>query len=219
MKVIMKLMCLFFFSTLTLPAISQVIGIKGGLNLANMFAKSDSETYSDEFNMKPGFHFGLTAEFPVEETTSFETGLLLSTKGFKLDVAEDLYSQKSNVNLLYLDIPLLAKAYFNVGGTKIYGALGPYLGFGLSGKTKNEITYDGETESEEIDLKWGSSEDDDLKRLDFGLMVGAGTDIKSIELGLNYSYGLSNLEATSEGDSKMKNRVLSISVGYKFKSK
>jgi len=215
----MKLMYFLLFSTLAIPAISQVIGIKGGLNLANMFAKSNDETYSDEFNMKPGFHIGLTAEFPVAETTSFETGLLLTSKGFKLDLEEDMYSQKSNVNLLYLDIPLLAKAYFNVGVTKIYGALGPYIGFGLSGKTKNEVTYDGETESEEIDLKWGSSEDDDLKRLDFGLMAAAGIFIKSIELGLNYSYGLANLEATSEADSKMKNRVLSFSVGYKFNSK
>jgi hypothetical protein len=219
MKVFMKLMCLFLFSTLTLPAISQVIGIKGGLNLANILAKSHDGTKIDEFKMKPGFHFGITAEIPVAETTSFETGLFLSTKGFKLDVKESSYSQKSNANLLYLDVPLLAKAYFNVGDAKIYGALGPYIGFGLSGKTKNEVTYDGETESEEIDLKWGSGEDDDIKPLDYGLMAGAGIDIKSIELGLNYSYGLANLEANSEGESKMKNRVISISVGYKFNSK
>ncbi|MBV5312449.1 MAG: PorT family protein [Prolixibacteraceae bacterium] len=219
MKVMMKLMYFLMFSTLTLPAISQVIGIKGGLNLANILAKSHDGTNIDEFKMKPSFHIGLTAEFPATETTSFETGLFLSTKGFKLDVKESSYSQKSNANLLYLDVPLLAKVYFNAGGSRIYAAFGPYLGFGLSGKTKNEVTYNGQTELEEIDLKWGSGEDDDIKPLDYGLIAGAGINIKSMEFGLNYSYGLANLEATSEDDSEMKNRVISISVGYKFNSK
>ena len=62
---------------------AQTFGIKGGLSLASMLAKDDDDTYSDEFKMNPGFHIGPTMEVPVNDVVSFDTGVLLSTKGFK----------------------------------------------------------------------------------------------------------------------------------------
>ena len=60
---------------------SQEFGIKAGLNLSNMHVVDDGSIVSEDFNMKPGFHIGATAEFPLTEMFSLETGLLLSTKG------------------------------------------------------------------------------------------------------------------------------------------
>ena len=132
----------------------------------------------------------------------------------------ETYKYESKVNLLYLDIPLSAKASFDLGGTKIYGVFGPYLGFGLSGKSKYEEAFDGETESDEEDIKWGSDEDEsDLKRLDFGLTMGAGVEINSIQIGLSYALGLANISPYTDGGSKINNRVLGLSVGYKFGGK
>ena len=140
--------------------------------------KDDDDTYSDDFKMKPGFHVGVTAEFPFSDMVSFETGLLLSTKGYKISEEESIMGEtikiEGKANLLYIDIPLTAKATFDVGGAKLYGTFGPYLGFGLSGKSKTEVSGGGESETEEEDVKWGSGDDDDLKRLDFGLTIGAG---------------------------------------------
>lgn len=220
MKTMLKFLCGVILIVLTLPTFAQSFGIKGGLNLAKMLAKDDDENMSDEFKMNPGFLVGLTAEFPVAENTSFETGLFISTKGFRMN-EEDTYNGttytfKSKANLLYLDIPLMAKAYFDAGPSKIYGAFGPYIGYGLSGKIKSEMKGGGETETEEEDVEWGSGEDNNLKRLDYGLMVGVGIEVSSLQIGLNYSLGVANIASTTENGSKANNRVLSITVGFKL---
>ena len=92
---------------------------------------------------------------------------------------------------------------------------GPYVGIGLSGKMKGEVSIDGETTSQEIDIEWGSDIDSDFKRMDFGLIVGTGVELNSIQIGLNYSLGLANI--LPQNNVKFRNRVLGISFGYKFR--
>ena len=201
---------------------SQEFGIKAGLNLSNMHMVYD-RMLSNDSNMKTGFHIVATAEFPLTEIFSLETGLLLSTKGFiskQLFTEEALgfnYESKVNLNPLYLDIPITAKASSYIGSTKIYFVFGPYVGIGLSGKIKGEEIIDGVTTSQEIDIEWGSDIDSDFKRMDFGLIVGTGVELNSIQIGLNYSLGLANI--SPQTNVKVNNRVLGISVGYKFGEK
>lgn len=203
---------------------AQTYGIRAGLNLATILAKDDEENYSENFKMKPGFHFGPTAEFPISDMFSFETGLLLSMKGFKSSETQTIFGEtvkyEAKMTLFYLDVPLTAKATYDLGKAKVYGTFGPYLGIGLVGKTKTKFTSMGETESDTYDMKWGSDEEeDDLKRLDFGLTVGAGVEIKSILIGLSYGLGLANISSYTDEGQKLSNRVLAISVGYKFAGK
>ena len=115
---------------------SQEFGIKAGLNLSNMHMVYD-RMLSNDSNMKTGFHIGATAEFPLTEIFSLETGLLLSTKGFIEEVKD--FNYKVIFNPLYLDIPLTVKASSYIGGTKVYGMFGSYVGIGLSGKIKELI--------------------------------------------------------------------------------
>lgn len=218
MKYLGKLFVVVIAFTMTTELFAQNFGIKAGLNLSNMLVKADDETYSDDFKMNPGFHIGVTAEFPLAEMISFETGLLLSTKGFKIEEETffgETYKAAEKLNLLYLDIPLTAKATFDLGGAKIYGVFGPYVGMGLSGKTKRVATFDGETVTEERDIQWGSDDESDLKRLDYGLTMGAGVEINSIQIGLTYGLGLANISSVP-GRPKINNRVLGLSVVYKF---
>ena len=224
MKNLVKLFIVAILCTMTTELFAQNIGVKAGLNLSNMLAKDNVGTYSDDFKMNPGFHVGVTAEFPLAEMISFETGLLFSTKGFKIIEEETLMGETvkydSKTNLLYLDIPLTAKASFDLGGAKIYGVFGPYIGMGLSGKAKYEMTDLGGTETDEEDIKWGSDEyEDDLKRLDFGLTMGAGVEIGSIQIGLSYGLGLANISPYTDDGTKVNNRVLGLSAGYKIGGK
>lgn len=220
MKNVVKIMILVLGVTMTTESFAQKFGLKGGLNLSNMLFKDDDDTYSDDFKMNPGFHIGGTAEFPLSDVLSFETGLLLSTKGFKISEEETILGMTSKIevksNLLYLDIPLTAKASFDLGGAKLYGSLGPYVGMGLSGKSESEVTLMGETTKDENDIEWGSDEESDFKRLDFGLNMGAGVEINSIEIGLAYNLGLANISPITDGGFMINNRVLALSVGYKF---
>jgi hypothetical protein len=225
MKYLVKVfMLVVVFTTVTNELFAQNFVLKGGLNLSNMLLKDDSETYSNDFEMNPGFHVGAMAEFPLSEIFSFETGLLLSTKGFKLSEEEtqmgETYKYEQRLNLLYLDVPLTAKVTFDLGGAKIYGVFGPYVGMGLSGKWKYEESFDGETDTEEEEVVWGSDvQKSDFKSLDYGVTAGAGVEINSIQIGLTYGLGLANISPYTDGGNKVNNRVLGLSVGYKFGGK
>jgi outer membrane protein W len=221
MKNFGTLLIFAFMFTLVTQGYTQTFGVKAGLNLSNMHSKDNNDTYDDNAKMNPGFHLGATAEFPLTEMFSFETGLMLSTKGtmesYKDTYSGNTYESKVKLNLFYLDIPLTAKASYDIGGAKIYGAFGPYLGVGLSGKIKSEVT--GETATTE-DVKWGSSSSNDyLKRFDYGMIIGAGAEIKAIQIGLSYGLGLANISSDFSDGMMIKNRVLEISVGYKFGGK
>ena len=192
---------------------SQEFGIKAGFNSSNMHIVSESWVLSSK--MKTGFHIGATAEFPLTEIFSLETGLLLSSKGFIEEIKD--FNYKVIFNPLYLDIPLTVKASSYIGGTKVYGMFGSYIGIGLSGTIKGEVIVDGLTTSQEIDIEWGSDIDSDFKRMDFGLIIGAGVELNSIQIGLNYSLGLANI--SPQTNLKINNRVLGISVGYRFGKK
>lgn len=227
MKYLVKIFIVFVGSIMAFDDLfAQNIGLKGGLNLSNMFFKEDGETYSEDFKMRPGFNIGATAEFPLSEMFSFETGLLLSTKGFNHSLEYSLEDTEigesikleTNISLLYLDIPFVAKSSFDLGyDKKIYATFGPYVGIGIIGTRLIKLTYDGETESDGEFIEWGSEESSSyLKRLDFGLSIGAGVEINSVLIGLNYSLGLANISPNTDNGNMINNRVLGLSVGYKF---
>jgi len=223
MKKINALLIAILVVTMVSESFAQVFGVKGGLNLSNQIIKDNDGTSSDDFKMNPGFHIGATAEFPLSDLLSFETGLLLSTKGYKFSISETELGQtvetKGSTNLLYLDIPITAKAYFDLSSVKVYGIVGPYIGIGLSGKSKLEMSGDGVSLTVKETLKWGSGAEDHYRRLDYGLIVGAGVAINSIEVGLTYGLGLANISAETDNGAKVNNRVLGITVGYKFGTK
>lgn len=200
---------------------AQKFGIKAGLNMSNVLYKDNDKTYSDDYKIKPGFHVGGTADFSIRDNFSFATALLVSTKGYKISTEQDsgfgIVQYDASVNLIYLEIPLTPKISFDAGAAKIYIALGPYVAVGVGGRSKIEITYNGETDEDTNEVKWGSNEDNnEIKRLDIGLTAGAGVEFDHVQLGLSYGHGLSNNSANTENGRKAQNRVLGFSVGYKF---
>lgn len=225
MRNLTKLFIAVLIITMASESFAQRFAVVAGLNLSNMIMKDDDDTYSDEFKMRPGFHVGLTVQIPKTGLVSFETGLILSTKGFKVKEEEtyqgEKYTYEGSINLYYIDIPLMAKFSFEVGEVTIFAAIGPYLGVGLSGKTKTKYSYQGEEETDSEKIDWGSdAENDMLKRFDFGLSIGAGVVIiKAIQIGLSYDLGLANISSYSDDGTKINNRVFKVSVGYRFGGK
>jgi hypothetical protein len=204
-----KLLIVFLILSVAAESYAQTFAVRGGLNLANMLMKDDDGTYSDEFKMRTGFHLGGTVEFSINDAFTFETGLLFATKGFKVEESGDKVILGTN----NLDLPITVKAYLDAGKIKIYFNLGAYVGYGLSGKTKQ--TFNGSTEEE--DIVWGSDPDTDfLKRFDFGLLGGAGIEIKSLQVGVSYGFGLANISPFTDGGAKINNRVLSVTLAYKY---
>ena len=222
MKHLIKLTIIAIFLFGGIKSMSQTFGLKAGLNLSSMNIKY---SISDDKNLKinPGFHFGPTLEIPINDLISFESGLLLSTKGFKIKREQEYLNkyikQKAKLNLFCLDIPITAKITVDAGNQKIYGVFGPYFSAGLNGNYNSDLDVEGNREIHDLDVKFGSNkEEGDLKRFDYGLTAGAGIIFNSFQIGINYSLGLAdvNIFKYSNNATKATNSVIGISAGYKF---
>jgi hypothetical protein len=211
MKKIFTLCLTVFLLGAVTETYAQTFGIKAGVNLANQTAKDDDDSYDDDYKTNIGFNVGVTLDIPISDVVSFETGLIASSKGSKIE-GEGF---ESKTNLLYADIPLTAKFSFEINrDSKFYIAAGPYVGIGLSGKSK--FKADGGDEEEE-DIEWGSDEaEDDMKRLDYGAQVNIGAEFSGFQIGAGYGLGLANIAPSDANGFKATNRVISVTVGYRF---
>jgi hypothetical protein len=202
---------------------AQWYGVKGGYNLSSIVYYDNNGKQIDLFSNNPGFHIGLVTEFPVYKRLSLEPSLLFSTKGYKENYDKssngDLLKFNTAANFNYLDIPLTAKSYLNLRSAKIFGTIGPYLGIGLGGEIKKTTTStnSGQSSTDYTDIKWGPElGQDNFKRIDLGLIAGAGVEFRSVQLGISYNYGLRNISERSEDGYKVNNRVLGFSMSLKF---
>ncbi|MFT5566930.1 MAG: hypothetical protein ACI81Y_001878, partial [Glaciecola sp.] len=189
---------------------STRFGIKGGLNLSKMHEQDDDDEYSDDYLMNPGFHLGVTVDISVDGFLSFESGLIFTTKGMKIEENSEGVDGTAKLILYYLDIPLLFKTTFELNDElNIFAVFGPYYGVGLSEKVKAEAEDQGITVEIEEDIEWGDNEDSDLfKRLDMGLSFGGGIEVNSVLIGVFYDLGLYNPSPYEENGYQLKHRVL-----------
>ena len=202
---------IFLFSVNSFAQTSY--GVRGGLNLADVSLKA-SGIGIDASNIKPGFHIGAFMDHSLTNIFAFETGLMLETKGSKIKANKiGGTTGEAVTNIWYLDIPINLKASYDLGGVGIYGLFGPYVGFALSAKDKYTGDFKDLEGVSEYDNNIGSSDDDDLKRMDFGLAMGAGVEIDKFQFGLGYNLGLANIQPGGDSDNFVKNRVFKISVG------
>ncbi|MCL6102718.1 MAG: PorT family protein [Bacteroidetes bacterium] len=201
MRKFTTLLIFAFMLTLVTESYSQTFGIKGGLNLANLTVSGDGISASVKSII--GIHVGPVAYFRLQENLSFNTGLLFSIKGAKVEGTEGLTE-----TLNYLVVPLNLAYKFPINeSVKFFIQAGPYVGYAISGKDK----YSDVTENVKFGEKGG------LKRGDFGLGFGAGLGFGSIITSLNYELGLSNM--IDDSNYKSKNKVLQLSVAYMFGGK
>lgn len=165
-------------------------GVKGGLNIANLGGDIEDN------KSLVGFHIGGFAEIKLTDKFAVQPELLFSTQGTKFDGDGD-----GKYNFSYLNVPVMAKFYV---ADKFSLEAGPQIGFLLSAKAK--------AGDEDEDVK------DSFKSIDFGVNFGAGYDFtENLSAGIRYNLGLANILDTEEGnDTKIKNSVFSLSVGYKF---
>lgn len=197
---------------------AQSFNVKAGLNYSTIISKDKDGNYSGEYTMKPGFHGGITIDIPLIEFITLESGLILSTKGFKSEVENQSIKVNRNLTSYYMDIPILIKGLHSVKDElEIFGVFGPYLSYGIHGKAWGFTKIgDNQTDLKE-DVKWGNDpNEDDLKRMDLGLTFGGGVNIKKIILMISYDLGLSNIASDQSGGLVVNNRVLELTAGYKF---
>ena len=161
-------------------------GIKGGLNLSNLYV----DDVSDE-NLRPGFSLGVFTQLPVSEFFVIQPEVLYSTKGARLTYdALDLEGEY-RFNLNYVDVPILAT--FKLGESADI-QVGPYVSYLVA----SSISTDGDLGEALADV-----DRDNFHTLDYGLSAGFGLNFNAITVGLRYNYGLAEI-----GDSVLSEAAL-----------
>lgn len=179
------------------------MGIKGGLNVSNLFIDD-----VDDENARIGYHVGVFAQIFSSDAFAIQPELVFSTKGSKNQYSSGSFDQNIKYNLNYIDLPVLA--VFKLG-KQVEFQLGGYASYLLN----VNVTYEG-------DLANGSDQvdKDHLKSYDYGLSAGLGFNFSpSIQIGTRYNYGLVKIADSDEaraliGDAK--NSCAQIFVAFNF---
>lgn len=168
------------------PDSTMSFGVKGGLNVASVSNNDDAKSLI-------GFHIGGFGEFMLSEKFAIQPEILFSTQGAKIDNSFGKY----DVNLNYINIPVMAKFYVTPA---VSVEAGPQIGFLMTSE------YNG------VDEK------DNTNSTDFGIGFGVAYNLTdNMFLGARYTIGLSDIEKDPDpGQDTTQNGVLQVSFGYKF---
>ncbi len=193
--------------------------ILGGVNFQNLNGK-DMSGDKLENDMLIGFHAGLNVQIPVAPEFYFQPGLMFSTKGAKSTDG----NFKSTYNISYIELPLNFVYKAKVGSGYIMLGFGPYVAYGIGGKTTSE----GGSASAESDIEFKNEvESDDpltttyIKPLDAGANLFFGYELQAgLFLQLNTQLGLLDINPEdkrfTDDDSTLKNTGFGFSLGYRF---
>ena len=175
-------------------------GVRGGVNLATVNA--DSEDGSSAFDHHVRGVFGGFVKVPLFSSIELQPEVLYSMKGAKF--AEEAID--ATLLLDYLEVPVLARLSWRVFDNGFYVAGGPSFGLRLRARTRAE--FSGSTEERDIS--------DDVERFDFGAVAAAGFEFGSFVVDGRYTHGFSDVDKDTSDDVKVRNRVVSVTVGYRF---
>ncbi|MBS7563546.1 PorT family protein [Mucilaginibacter sp. Bleaf8] len=204
-------------------------GIKGGVNFANVHLSTEGSSTSANAGNLTSFSAGLFADVQVSEGFSIQPALLYSGKGFKISQTATATFESVNVNaesklktkLNYIQVPVnfLYNSRTNAGNFFIGG--GPFAAVAVSAHYKGYVYgsgTDGQNtveQREDMDEKIEIGKDSGIKRMDYGITGLAGFRFNNnLSLNVNYDLGLANIN--NGDDTKMKTRVIGVSIGYSF---
>jgi Outer membrane protein beta-barrel domain len=184
------------------------IGIKGGINLAQLKtdfkSQSVSELWKQSLDTKLGYAGGIYARIGTK--LFLQPELIFSAKGGSLNILPSNGSVEKTIAIDYtnLDIPLLIGYKF--GPIRING--GPMASFKLSSTATNE------------ELKaYSSNVGESFKNAAYGYQVGGGVDIGSLSVDLRYEGSLSEVtvvDLTNKVNFSQKGNLWQLTLGLKL---
>jgi Outer membrane protein beta-barrel domain len=186
------------------------LGFTGGTTIANYKMKSDGN--DESLNSKFGFTLGVIGNVPFGRNWSIQPGINWVQKGTKDEETIAGVTEKVALITNHIEVPV----NFIYTGKGFFIGAGPSFAFGVSGKIKVD---DGTTKADEK-VKFGNSDNDDIKPFDFGANAVAGYQFSSgFFIAANYNFGLSNLIPGDAQNSSVKSRYAGIKLGYFLKGK
>jgi len=215
MKISLISICLIISTSIS-AQLPITFGAKAGINF--------SEIYDFDDDLKVGFHFGVTVDYELTSDWYIMSGLEFTTKGAKgnIDGASFLKesgykgtivkSKDGKQNPMYLQIPIHAGYKLGIApGTKLVFRAGPYLAYGIAGKSKGKYTILDIDVMQDVEMDENFF-DNGAKRFEFGIGGAVGAEFGKIGVNLGADLALTKIwEGTSA-----KNRCAYLSLGYKF---
>lgn len=171
------------------------IGIKGGLNFANI---NPSQSAGATYNSRTGYHFGAFTLFKLSKI-GIQPEVLFSKQGTKYSYS----TTNVDANFDYINVPIILKIYLMAG---LNLQVGPQIGFVSGGDVKQTIS--GVTTVQ--------SAKDFVKGSDTSVAMGAGWDLPfGLSIDARYNLGVSS-NGISGSTTSFKNQVFQVSAGFKL---
>ena len=191
--------------TTTVSFAQAQFGATAGINMANITGGD----VDDEWVMKMGMHFGLSANITLSDNMTLNTGALYSTKGSQMEES----GVEVAINLSYIEIPL--NLSFPVSEQMSLMA-GPYIALLMSAEAT--VKFDASPAADDvIDIK------EDTRSMDYGINIGAGFAVtEAFSINAGYQIGLASLDpdgtgvVISDDDDSVKNSNIHIGMTYSF---
>ncbi|HVH54780.1 MAG TPA: porin family protein [Vicinamibacterales bacterium] len=178
------------------PAAAQITyGVKAGVNFANVSFDGDDVPSSS----RVGVLAGAFATVPLTGWLSVQPEAIYTVKGASIDI----FDIESDYIVDYVEVPVLARVPVR---SNVYVAAGPSIAFRI--RARSRTSFDGSTE--EVDIA------DDVESLDVGIVGAAGFQMGRWAFDGRYTHGLSDTDADTSDNVKIRNRVFSVSAGFRF---
>lgn len=231
-KIISLLATVGFAATTSFAQPVLKVGPEVGGTFMTMSQKYDGT--DRETNFQPGFRFGGTLDVAFNNRFSLQTGAFLSLNNGTESNYQNNYSTGGGVpasitdrrryHITYLQVPVYA--LFKTGdeySSHFFIGAGPYLGIALGGRYQQDFTntLNGQNIVKRYDypINIGSTEKDEIKRIDFGLQATAGFETTfGLFFRVYYGYGLLNISPIADANNIYHQSGGGISIGYFFKT-
>lgn len=219
-----KSILVFTLSLLAVATSFAQFGIKAGANFATMAEEGEDVSRDDIKNRSiTGAVIGLTYEANIADIISIQPELLFAQSGGSNSYTVLGTTTKTKYKINYLELPVLAKLKFGNAdqeGIGFHIAAGPWVGFALSGHYNSKASA-GETLIYEVDRDLTFDDEDNAKRVNYGMIGAAGISFGHLVFDLRYNYGFNNLldnDANNNNDNKpvLQTRGVAFTLGYTF---
>lgn len=163
---------------------ATTIGLKGGLNIGFLNGQ-DSDIENTDTEVRLGLNAGAYGEIALHPIFTLQPEVVYTQKGETVEAGGDVLGGTWNIELSYLEIPVLAKVYFPVEtATRPFVYAGPFLGFNLSAESDDIYQFAG------FDFTGESNLEDEVNTTEVGVVAGAGVSylLEKIVLMLDIRY-------------------------------
>lgn len=231
----MRILFFFFLCFLCVVVRAQFrLGVQGGysrVSWASINPTSSNYFLDDSYKTSglSGFQTGVVAEVKLSDRLFLRPALFVSGKGTTLNQQRSFDTSSRSIRIQYIEVPVTL-AYQRSLSRKLAGFAGG--GFYASQAFRGVEKGEGKSSSGEFliynEVEFGTHNGDPafqllptiVKPFDYGFIVLAGVELKSVQLLLTYSHGLTTLLPNGEPyNGNYTNKGLTVSAAYLIKTK